>query len=188
MRSVIWRVQSDGYRIYAFIGAQSMADRKTRQGSEIGYQKIGGWLILCAIGLVLYPVQTMVSLITELIPALSPENWSVLTAPASTYYHPFFAHLVIVELVGNILFLIFSICLVVFFFQQRKYAPKLIILFFAVNLIFVGFDYFVTTFFIIRPDSINMEAAINFIRTTVASLVWIPYFMFSKRVKNTFVK
>src|SRR5210317_2629568 len=116
-----------------------MTDRKTRQGGENTYQKIGGWLILCAIGLILYPVQTMVFLITELIPAMSPENWSALTSSTSPYYHSFFAPLVIVELVGNICFFIFSICLVVFFFQQRKYTPKLIILFLAGNLIFVGF-------------------------------------------------
>ena len=165
-----------------------MIDRKTRQGGKNTYQKIGGWLILCAIGLILYPVQTMVFLITELIPALSPENWSALTSPTSPYYHSFFAPLVIAELVGNICFFIFSICLIVFFFQQRKYAPKLIILFLTTNLIFVGFDYFVTTFIIIRPSSINMDATINFVRTMVAGMVWIPYFIFSKRVGRTFVK
>ena len=165
-----------------------MTDRKTRQKGENTYQKIGGWLILCAIGLILYPVQTMVFLVTELIPALSPENWSALTSPTSPYYHSFFAPLVIAELVGNICFFIFSICLVVFFFQQRKYAPKLIILFLTTNLIFVGFDYFVTTFIIIRSSSINMDATINFVRTMVAGMVWIPYFIFSKRVGRTFVK
>jgi len=165
-----------------------MTDRKTGQGDKIAYQKIGGWLILCAIGLILYPVQTLVALITELLPALSPENWSALTSPTSPYYHSFFAPLVIAELVGNICFFIFSIGLVVFFFQQRKYAPKLIILFLTANLIFVGFDYFVTTFIIIRSSSINMDATINFVRTTVAGMVWIPYFIFSKRVGRTFVK
>jgi len=165
-----------------------MTDRKTGQGDKIAYQKIGGWLILCAIGLILYPVQTLVALITELLPALSPENWLALTSPTSPYYHSFFAPLVIAELVGNICFFIFSIGLVVFFFQQRKYAPKLIILFLTANLIFVGFDYFVTTFIIIRSSSINMDATINFVRTTVAGMVWIPYFIFSKRVGRTFVK
>ncbi len=155
---------------------------------SIVYQKIGGWLILCAIGLILYPVQTLVFLLTELIPALSPENWSALTSPASPYYHPFLAPLVIAELVGSLCFLVFSICLVVFFFQQRRYAPKLIILFLAGNLIFVSFDYFVTTFIIIRSSSINVDATINFVRTAVAGLVWIPYFIFSKRVGRTFVK
>ena len=165
-----------------------MTDRKTKQGGEIAYQKIGGWLILCAIGLMLYPVQTMVFLITELIPALSPDNWSALTSPTSPYYHSFLAPLVIAELVGNICFFIFSICLVIFFFQRRKYAPKLIIFFLIGNLIFVGFDYLVTTFIIIRPSKINMDATINFVRTTAAGLIWVPYFLFSKRVARTFVK
>ena len=98
------------------------------------------------------------------------------------------APLVIAELVGNICFFIFSLWLVVVFFQQRKYTPKLIILFLAANLIFVGFDYFATTFIIIRPASINLDAMINLVRTTVAGLVWIPYFIFSKRVAGTFVK
>jgi len=165
-----------------------MTNPKTEQETENTYQKIGGWLILCAIGLLLYPVQTMVFLFSDLIPALSPENWSALTSPANPYYHSFLAPLLIAELVGNISFFIFSICLVVIFFQQRKYAPKLIILFLTANLIFVAFDYFVTTFIIIRSNSINMDAMINFVRTTVAGLVWIPYFIFSKRVGRTFVK
>jgi hypothetical protein len=165
-----------------------MGDRKTRQENKISYQKIGGWLILCAIGLILYPVQTLIFLITDLIPALSAENWSALTSPISTDYHPFLPYLIIAELVGNTCFFVFSICLIMYFFKRRQSTPRLIIWFFAGNFIFVGFDYFVANFIILRPDSINMGAAINFIRTMVAGLVWIPYFIFSKRVKKTFIK
>lgn len=165
-----------------------MTDRKTGQGDEINPQKIGGWLILSAIGLVLYPVQTLVSLFTEMMPALSSENWSALTSPSSPAYHPFLAPLVVAELVGNLLFLIFSICLAVFFFQQRKYVPRLVISFLIANFVFVGIDYFITQHIIIRPSSINMDATINFVRTAVAGIVWIPYFAFSKRVGRTFVK
>lgn len=164
-----------------------MTEHKTGQGDETDYQKIGGWLILCAIGLVLYPVQTLVSLFTELMPALSSEHWSAVTSPASPAYHPLLAPLVVAELVGNLLFFIFSICLAVFFFQRRKYVPKLIISFLIANLIFVGIDYFVTQYIIIRPSSINLDAAINFVRTAAAVIVWIPYFVFSKRVGRTFV-
>ncbi len=79
-----------------------MTDRKTKQGNEKTYQKIGGWLILCAIGLILYPVQTVVFLFTDLMTALSTEAWSALTSPTSPYYHSFLKPLVIAELVGNI--------------------------------------------------------------------------------------
>jgi hypothetical protein len=165
-----------------------MTDRKTGQGDETNHQKIGGWLILCAIGLVLYPMQALVSLFTELMPALSSENWSALTSPSSPAYHPLLAPLVVAELIGNLCFLIFSICLAVLFFQQRKYVPKLIISFLIANLVFVGTDYFVTQYIIIRPSSINMDATINLVRTATAGVVWIPYFAFSKRVGRTFVK
>jgi len=165
-----------------------MTEYKTGQGDETDHQKIGGWLILCAIGLILYPVQTLVSLFTELLPALSSEHWSAFTSAASPAYHPLLAPLVVAELVGNLFFLIFSICLAVFFFQQRKYVPKLIISFLIANLIFVGIDYFVTQYIIIRPSSINVDATINFVRTAAAGIVWIPYFVFSKRVGRTFVK
>jgi hypothetical protein len=133
-------------------------------------------------------MQALVSLFTELMPALSSENWSALTSPSSPAYHPLLAPLVVAELIGNLCFLIFSICLAVLFFQQRKYVPKLIISFLIANLVFVGTDYFVTQYIIIRPSSINMDATINLVRTATAGIVWIPYFAFSKRVGRTFVK
>ena len=66
------------------------------------YDKIGGWLILCAVGLMLYPVQTAVSLFTDIIPALSANNWYILTSPDSVSYHPLWGPLLIMELVGNV--------------------------------------------------------------------------------------
>ncbi len=150
------------------------------------YDKIGGWLTLCAIGLALYPVQAAVSLYTEIFPALSPENWLRLTIPGSVSYHPLWSSLLIAELIGNGFFLILSICVVVFFFKQRKFAPRLAIIFLASNFIFVGFDYYFTQVIIATTDPTNMGPTINFVRTLVASIIWITYFIFSKRVKRTF--
>jgi hypothetical protein len=164
-----------------------MKDTQSKRNDENAYTNIGGWLILFAIGLVLYPVQTMVSLVTELIPAVAPQNWSALTSSASPGYHSFWAPLVIVELVGNVCFLIYAICLVVFFFQRRKYVPKLTILFLIANLIFVGLDYFLMHFIIFRASSLDMDAIINLVRSVVACIVWVPYFVFSRRVRRTFV-
>jgi len=152
------------------------------------YDKIGGWLILCAVGLLLYPVQTAVSLFTEIIPALSEKNRLILTSPDSVSYHPFWGPLLIMELAGSVCFFIFSISVILFFFTQRKFVPKLAIVFFASNLIFVGLDYYLARAILIQTDSANLEAIVNFIRTLVASTIWISYFLFSKRVKRTFTK
>lgn len=152
------------------------------------YDKIGGWLIICAIGLALYPVQAAVSLYSNIFPALSLENWSRLTLPGSVSYHPFWAPLLITELIGNGCFLILSTCVVVFFFKQRKFVPRLATLFLAANFIFVGLDCYFTQVILATADPTNMGPTINFVRTLVASIIWITYFHLSQRVKRTFTR
>jgi hypothetical protein len=162
-----------------------------KQSDPIGENsdlKIGGWLILFAIGLVLFPVQTLFSLITELIPAVFSENWAALRTPTNPGYHSLWAPLLVAELVGNSCFFIFSIFIVVFFFQRRRRVVKLVIFFLIANIILVGADYIIINFFLIRTSSMNVDATINFVRTMVAGAIWIPYFMFSRRVEKTFVK
>jgi uncharacterized membrane protein YqgA involved in biofilm formation len=152
------------------------------------YDKIGGWLIICAIGLVLYPVQAVVSLFTEIMPALSSENWSRLTIPGSDSYHPLWAPLLIAELIGNGCFLILSTGLIVYFFKQRKFVPRLATLFLAANFIFVGLDCYFTQVVLSTTAPTSMGPTINFVRTLVASIIWITYFHFSQRVKRTFTR
>jgi Protein of unknown function (DUF2569) len=162
--------------------AQSSIDDKKK------YEKIGGWLILCAVGLLLYPMQTAVSLFTDIIPALSENNWFILTSPDSVAYHPLWGPLLIMELAGNVCFLGFSIAVISLFFTRRKFVPKLAVAFIAANLVFVGLDYYLTRVILVKSDPVNLESLANFIRTLVASIVWIPYFLFSKRVKKTFTR
>jgi hypothetical protein len=152
------------------------------------YDRIGGWLIICAIGLTLYPVQAAFSLFSEVMPAVSSENWRRLTTPGSVSYHPLWAPLLIMELIGNGCFLILSTVLVVFFFKRRKFVPKLAMMFLASNFIFVSLDGYYTQVILATTDPANMGPVINFVRTLVASMIWIAYFLFSKRVKRTFTR
>ena len=152
------------------------------------YDKIGGWLIICAIGLALHPVERAVSLFAEIMPALSAENWIRLTVPGSDFYHPWWAPLLIAELVGNVCFLVLSIFVLVFFFKLRRFVPRLAIIFFLSNFIFVVVHYYFTERILIKDDPLNMGPTTNFVRTLVGSLIWITYFFFSKRVKRTFTR
>lgn len=167
--------------------SSTVNDGQLDRNGENAHPKIGGWLILCAVWLVLYPVQTLVSLITELIPAVTPENWSMLTSPTSPGYHSFWAPLVVVELAGNAFFLVFAVCLAMLFFRQQKCVPTLAIVFLVANIIFVSFDFFTTHFIILRASPIKMDAITNLVRSAAAGLIWIPYFIFSGRVRRTFV-
>ena len=165
-----------------------MNNRQPGQDAGKSYSKIGGWLILCAVGLVLYPVQTLFSLVTEIIPAVFSDNWAALTSPTDPGYHTLWAPLVIAELVGSISFFIWSIFIVIFFFQRHHWTPRLVIFFMIANIIFVGADYCIINFFLIRTNSVNVDATINFVRTVVAGAIWIPYFLFSRRVDKTFTE
>jgi hypothetical protein len=167
-------------------GFPFMNNRQPEQDDGKSYSKIGGWLILCAVGLVLYPLQSLYSLITELIPVVFSDNWAALTSPTNPGYHSLWAPLVIAELVGSICFFICSIVIVIFFFGRHHRAPKLIIVFMIANMIFVGADYFIINFFLIRTNSVNVDTTVNFVRTVVAGAIWVPYFMFSRRVEKTF--
>ena len=75
-----------------------------------------------------------------------------------------------------------------FFFKQRKFVPGLAIIFLVSNFIFVGLDYYFTQTILAMTDPANMGPIINFVRTLVASFIWVTYFLFSKRVKRTFTR
>ena len=165
-----------------------MNDGQFEQDAAKSYSQIGGWLILYAVGLVLYPLQTLFLLVTKLLPAIFSDNWAALTSPTNPGYHTLWAPLVIAELVGSIGFFLGSIFIIIFFFQRRHWVPNLVIFFLIANVIFVGADYFIINLFLIRTNSVNVDATINFVRTVVAGAIWIPYFMFSRRVSKTFTR
>jgi len=165
-----------------------MNDRQLEQDAGKPHSKIGGWLILYALGLVLYPLQTLFALVTKLLPAVFSDNWAALTSPTNPGYHTLWAPLVTAELVGSIGFFLCSIFIIIFFFQRRHWVPKLVIFFLIANVLFVGADYYIINFFLIRTNSVNVDATINFVRTVVAGAIWIPYFMFSRRVEKTFTR
>jgi len=165
-----------------------MNDRPLEQDAGKSHSKIGGWLILYALGLVLYPLQTLFLLVTKLLPAVFSDNWAALTSPTNPGYHTLWAPLVTAELVGSIGFFLCSIFIIIFFFQRRHWVPKLVIFFLIANVLFVGADYYIINFFLIRTNSVNVDATINFVRTVVAGAIWIPYFMFSRRVEKTFTR
>jgi hypothetical protein len=167
---------------------QSMNNGQSDHNGENSDLKIGSWLILFAIGLVLYPAQTLFSLVTELIPAVFSENWAALRTPTNPGYHSLWAPLLVAELVGNSCFFVFSIFIVVFFFQRRRRVVKLIIIFLIANIVFVSADYVIINFFLIRTNTMNVNTTINFVRTVVAGAIWIPYFLFSRRVEKTFTR
>jgi tetratricopeptide (TPR) repeat protein len=156
------------------------------------YLSIGGPLILTALGMIVTPLLLLYQLFSNLIPSLSGEGWRALTTPGTGFYHPLWAPVLIIEVLGNVAFLVFSIILAVFFFQKRRVYPKLFIAFLLSNLAFALIDYLVVNAVANSVPRLAGQFASGFgeafARSVIYSAIWIPYFLTSKRVKGTFVR
>ena len=162
--------------------AQKNADAAPQQ-----YDKIGGWLILVAIGLIFAPIRLLVVLFKDLLPALSADTWSRLTTPGTEAYHPLWAPLLLFEVIGNCLFILSPIIIAVFFFQRRRFVPRLFIVLLLANLVFVTIDYFAADLIPFVAAQEDLGSLKELIRALIACAIWVPYFLVSKRVKGTFV-
>jgi len=164
-----------------------MKAQKNGDAAQKQYDKIGGWLILVVIGLILAPIRLLVVLFKDLLPALSADTWSRLTTPGTEAYHPLWAPLLFFEILGNCLFILFPIIVAVFFFQKRRFVPRLIIVLLLANLVFVAIDYFAADLIPFVAAQEDMGSLVEFIRVLIACTIWVPYFLVSKRAKGTFV-
>ena len=149
---------------------------------------LGGWLILPAIGLFILPIRLLFSLNNDFLPIFQQGYWEILTTPGSEAYHELWAPLIIFEVIGNIIFVIFDIILIFLFFVKSFRFPVLYIVFLALNLTFVAADLFFANSIPAVAAQNDAESVMQIVRSIIGAIIWIPYFLVSVRVKNTFVK
>jgi hypothetical protein len=153
---------------------------------EPKYQrKIGGWLILVSIGLALTPFFLLFQFFT---PEFYDRSlWTTLLLGGEQWALSVF---VFALLIFHSAFFIFSIFVAIIFFQRRTIAPKMVIWFYAVNLVSTGIIVFIALrgFPEIYKGPLEQDMIMELVRAVLAALIWIPYFIFSERVEETFVK
>ncbi|MCI0596614.1 MAG: DUF2569 domain-containing protein [candidate division Zixibacteria bacterium] len=147
-----------------------------------------GWLILPAIGLIVAPLRLAINLLKDFWPIFRDGYWPVLTTPGTETYHPLWQPLLTFEIVGNTIFILANLALLFFFFTKHWRFPTLYITILALNVVFVTSDFFMGSAIPAVAASHDPQPAREMARTLGAAAIWIPYFLRSKRVKNTFVK
>jgi len=145
-----------------------------------------GWLILPMLGLIITPINLSILLVTTFIPIFTDGTWTILTSPSSEAYHHLWAPLLIFESIGNFAFLIGSVFLLVWFFKKSRKLPKYIIIFYIANLLFVTADYIFGNLIPIVAESNQAESLREIVKSFIGAVIWVPYFLKSVRVKNTF--
>lgn len=165
-----------------------VADESARVEVAAGPRGIGGWLILPLLGLILTPFRIGFQTANDVLPALQPATWNALTTPGSKAYHPLWAPAIVFELAANSLLILFSLVLLWLFFRKSRRTPMLMIVWLlaiiaaqAIDLVFVNQIPAVAAL----PDT---EGIRNLARSAGGAAIWVPYFLVSRRVKNTFIE
>ncbi|MDG0874964.1 DUF2569 domain-containing protein [Paenibacillus thiaminolyticus] len=151
------------------------------------YQGLSGWLIFVQIRLWLLFIMILYLLFSEIFPIYQSNTWSLLTTPESEYYHSMWSVLIIFETVSTLLTLMLLIMVLVLFYRTKKLLPTMIIVLYIWNILSSFADYYLASLIPGGQDADTLEALKPLVRSSILSVIWIIYFIRSKRVKATFV-
>jgi len=148
---------------------------------------IGGWLILVIIGLSATIIKGIYSLLNFYYPLYSKGTLQALSAPSNKYYSPLWGPVITFEAVSGCIFILLAMSALLLIFLKKKFLPKFMITLYLLNFIFSIIIYILT----LQLPTIDGSTLVNskgLINGVVTCSIWIPYFLRSERVKNTFIK
>jgi hypothetical protein len=161
------------------------ANRAATSGPATGAEPrgIGGWLLVVAFGQVVGPLQLIVALGQYY---LDPENLKVFGQFPLAMYG---------ELAMNAGMLLLAVITAVLFFRKSRYFPRFFI---AELLAVIGLAVLSTVWVAFAFSSqrgvpiseflvVERQDVLQFCSAVVVALIWIPYILKSRRVKNTFI-
>ena len=145
-------------------------------------------MILIQIGLYITIIGLVIQIIEFNLYSLTDETWQLLTSEGSSLYDPLWKPIIIFEAIYNILFFIFSIYILVQFYRKKSIVPRLMIIFYSISLFIGIFDYILLQQIEIAKQLEDGSSIRDIIKSAITCLIWIPYFIKSERVMNTFIR
>jgi Protein of unknown function (DUF2569) len=152
-----------------------------------GPSGVSGWLILIAFGLIVTPIRLGMFIFSAYVPLFNSGAWSILTSPGSERYHWAWKPLLLLEIFGNVAFVVWPIVLLFLLFTHSRRFPRQMIAYLIANLLFIGLDLLAVASL---PNTGDAAAGLipDLVRSIVVCAIWVPYFLASVRVRNTFTK
>ena len=154
-----------------------------------GPMGINGWLLLPALGLIGTPFVIAFGFYKDLLPVLTSNVWNAVTGPNSAAYNALWGPFIIYAVLVNIALFILTLWLSWIFFTKSRRAPKLFIIWLAALAGAQLLDHLFTSQIPALADRPFDPADVtDLVRSIVSAAIWIPYFLRSERVKNTFIE
>jgi len=149
-------------------------------------QGIGGWLLLPALGLLVAPFRLLWD-ISRVLPSYANDNWTQLTTVGGTAYHAMWAPVLLFELANVLGYLVFTLLLLVMFFQKRRVVPLFYTVLVGSNVLIQGIDIALVHTIPGTATAVTSKDWGELLRSAVFFAIWASYFSKSERVKATFV-
>ncbi|MFD0673774.1 DUF2569 domain-containing protein [Cohnella sp. GCM10027633] len=151
---------------------------------------MGGWLVLVQIGLYATILLLIVQFFNDTLPALQSEEWDLLTTKGSELYDPMWQPVLIFEIAANVLLLLMSFYCLYNLYRRKSILPKLMIIFYSGSLAAGIIDYALLNQIALVKEFDLLDADImrDNVRAAITCAIWIPYFIKSERVQNTFIR
>lgn len=150
------------------------------------YDGLGGWLILIGIGTILSPIYQIRFLKDYLNDVFVEGGWAAGTTPGGESYHALWAPFIVFETVFSVTSVVVSCCMVYQFFRKKRAFPKWYIWSHVATFVYlIAYSFMLP---VLRPDLPLFDAQTRkeLGWSVFALAVWVPYMLFSKRVRSTF--
>lgn len=144
--------------------------------------KIGGWLYLPIFMLIITQF-VMIPKLLIYIKWITNGTYALLTTPGTNNYIASFRLLSTAEFIIIFSELLLPSFLLYKIFRKRKSAPALMILYLMYLIIIKLILFYLLT----HRGGESPSMGMGLIRSILSGFIWIPYFINSKRVKNTFI-
>lgn len=147
---------------------------------------LGGWLGFFQFSMYV-SLLSGIMIFASIIPVYGSEIWGALTDPSSDAYDPFWKPLIIFETVGNIVSILLILLILVLLYTKKSLLPKVVITMMVYNVLLVIVDYILLQQIPMTSLIEDGNSTREITRSMLYACIWIPYFLRSKRVRNTFV-
>jgi hypothetical protein len=172
-----------GYRYRPVLAPPPIPDWETQGHSPSG---IGGWLILPCIGLVV-GVFRILSGLVQLGACFDATVWRALTTLGAPDYHALWRPALLLELLGNsFLFALLTLSGILLVRRRASFPRFMIALYVAQLVVIVADAALCRQIPALIAQSPQDDAAKGVTQAIIAACIWIPYFLNSRRVRNTF--
>ncbi|OME90063.1 DUF2569 domain-containing protein [Paenibacillus lautus] len=125
--------------------------------------------------------------INHIFPVFEPEIWSMITDKGSPAYNRSLVQLILFETVVNVVFVIALVFALFLLYRKKRAFPKLMIGYILFSLLTSIVDYVAVSQIEILAQGDDGTFMREVTRSILYACIWIPYFIRSKRVRNTFV-